>query len=742
MSGLHPKYDGRLSIFGKIRNGVVYIAHRGGALRYPENTDEGFTAANADGQILLECDVRELSDGELGIFHGETIDSVTTGTGNTADQNAAAFEALTIDAGSWFGGGYGNLSPILFSDFLSSHKGSGNLLFPELKYPTSGDTEDYGNAAVAALDAAGVPSRKCLIQSFSATPLGPIVDAGYQACIIESATTSQTIATIQAAGIEYAALSNTLSDARIGAWLTAGFNVFVWTINRRSERDRILALGVHGIVTDDPEYLSSDIPIATSDNFASQEWQAGMVPYNSNYGVEAGTHLTATARGRFSDTDAWGYDDSGVFDYRGCLQGWACPINSDPAADEYVIDFKVTHGAVSGGSQTRWAGISIAATDDKFTDGSQGGTFSDHVDSYLFVLRKNGTIQIYRRAFAAGVLLSESTGGTAISDDETVRYQLEVNETKLQIRRLNGSGTVVQTATSFDVTPGYRGGYFHLGHSWAPALFRDISITASTAYNLWTAAQEGADLWFAPESEYTGGTWRDISGNTDHFTQGTAGNQPTASTVGSLAALDFDGTTDFLDAPAAALDTFNDVNKAWVLAVYRHDVADVSDTERPLYTAANNSTASRVYLGVGSTTSGAANKIYFGGRRLDADSFAYSGFGPALTAGQVTILLGYMDWTARTAEIWLDGEQEATASSLWTGSGNTSATDSASMRIGGNTGASPIRFLNGRVAELVVGTSELSSDDIDKLFGWAAHKHGLEGNLPGDHPYKSTAPTA
>lgn len=43
---------------------------------------------------------------------------------------------------------------------------------------------------------------------------------------------------------------------------------------------------------------------------------------------------------------------------------------------------------------------------------------------------------------------------------------------------------------------------------------------------------------------------------------------------------------------------------------------------------------------------------------------------------------------------------------------------------------------------IVVGTDQtLSQSDIDKLFGYAAHKHGLVDKLPNGHPYKTDAPT-
>lgn len=44
------------------------------------------------------------------------------------------------------------------------------------------------------------------------------------------------------------------------------------------------------------------------------------------------------------------------------------------------------------------------------------------------------------------------------------------------------------------------------------------------------------------------------------------------------------------------------------------------------------------------------------------------------------------------------------------------------------------------MCELVASSTELSLTDLQKLEGYFAHKWGLTSNLPGAHPYKSSAP--
>lgn len=46
------------------------------------------------------------------------------------------------------------------------------------------------------------------------------------------------------------------------------------------------------------------------------------------------------------------------------------------------------------------------------------------------------------------------------------------------------------------------------------------------------------------------------------------------------------------------------------------------------------------------------------------------------------------------------------------------------------------------IKSLIVKTDDnLTQDTIDRLFGYAAHKHGLTAKLPANHPYKNNAPT-
>ena len=52
--------------------------------------------------------------------------------------------------------------------------------------------------------------------------------------------------------------------------MATGLNIGAWTVNRRYRRDQLIALGVAGFFSDDPAYLSRDLPFLDQDEFVSQ----------------------------------------------------------------------------------------------------------------------------------------------------------------------------------------------------------------------------------------------------------------------------------------------------------------------------------------------------------------------------------------------------------------------------------------------------------------------------------------
>lgn len=258
----------------------------------------------------------------------------------------------------------------------------------------------------------------------------------------------------------------------------------------------------------------------------------------------------------------------------------------------------------------------------------------------------------------------------------------------------------------------------YVAYDWTPENLTNPS-------KLWLSAESAAK-----DSSNRVSQMQDISGNKYHADQTTNTNKP----LFVSQEVRFDGVDDYLTISSSANNLFRSVNKAWVFAVFKRDQVDYN--QRPLINFSNNATSARVSFNVGSTE----NQIYFGGRRLDSDSYGRATHEEPIIAGKYYICLGYIDYSANTIELWVDGALSDKNINSFPSSGNTSDTASSTIRIGANAGIVPTVFFNGDLSFTMVGNTQLSTEERQKLEGWAAHKYGLTDNLPVDHPYKNRKP--
>ena len=83
------------SLPGPLHHAPLAFAHRG-ADPTRENTMAAFRRAVQLGYRYLEIDVRTSADGELVVFHDETLDRITDGSGNLSDKTWAELAELRV----------------------------------------------------------------------------------------------------------------------------------------------------------------------------------------------------------------------------------------------------------------------------------------------------------------------------------------------------------------------------------------------------------------------------------------------------------------------------------------------------------------------------------------------------------------------------------------------------------------------------------------------------------------------
>lgn len=113
----------------KAGEGFVNYAHRGASEYAPENTMLAFYTGMYMGANGIETDVQRTKDGVLVLFHDETVDRMTSGTGPLADFTLAQLQQLDITKNGLVD------KIVVFEDFLQ-HFAFRDIVFAiELKGP-------------------------------------------------------------------------------------------------------------------------------------------------------------------------------------------------------------------------------------------------------------------------------------------------------------------------------------------------------------------------------------------------------------------------------------------------------------------------------------------------------------------------------------------------------------------------------------------------------------------------------
>jgi hypothetical protein len=233
----------------------------------------------------------------------------------------------------------------------------------------------------------------------------------------------------------------------------------------------------------------------------------------------------------------------------------------------------------------------------------------------------------------------------------------------------------------------------------------------------------------------------DKSGNGYHLGQSNSSRRPVYSATGldgSRPGLSYaSATTCELVRNIAPIPTINAVSGVTVAAVANF----TSLTANRMYTnfLAGSSALPNTRTGFGLQNSGA---LLGAGRRLQSDALAQvtsTTLAPAL--GSNVFISGKFDYAAARLSLRMNGTADNNLPFLT--AGNSNATDSRGIAIGGNSdtisaGGSPI---NGNMGENLFILGAVSEATMDVIDGYLAHRWGLTSLLPNGHVYKNEAPT-
>lgn len=221
----------------------LVLAHRGSPR--PDGTIAGAERSIALGVEILEMDVRLTRDGHAVILHDATVDRTTDGKGPVAGMSLE--ELKRLDAGAKYGVP-GERIPTV-AELLAAVRGRATVTL-ELKVVAAAEKVVE---AVRAADAFGW----AVVRSSDLERLGALKKAEPRLLTGAMAAWPTSVARLAELGVAaYTPASNaTLSREDVARLRSPRIAVWATLTNDEAEMRRLAALGVDGIITDDPGLL-------------------------------------------------------------------------------------------------------------------------------------------------------------------------------------------------------------------------------------------------------------------------------------------------------------------------------------------------------------------------------------------------------------------------------------------------------------------------------------------------------
>ncbi|WP_139489635.1 glycerophosphodiester phosphodiesterase [Brevibacillus dissolubilis] len=231
-------------------NPLIY-AHRGASGNYPENTMNAFRAAVEQGADGIEIDVQLTRDGEPVVIHDHNLDRTTTGKGSV--QAHTLKEIRKLNAGRWFDPSLRQVRVPHLVEVLSLIQTTRVKLIIELK-----------NFVVAQPGLEEITVD--LINHFKVRDLVTISSFNYNSLQqVKVLNPLQKTAMLYFGNLqtpwqvakqyhadEIHAPHAQLTPALVEDCQKHATTIVAWTVNERADLERVIRMGVDGVITDFP----------------------------------------------------------------------------------------------------------------------------------------------------------------------------------------------------------------------------------------------------------------------------------------------------------------------------------------------------------------------------------------------------------------------------------------------------------------------------------------------------------
>jgi glycerophosphoryl diester phosphodiesterase len=243
------------------------IAHRGSSAYAPENTLAAFELAMRQGADAIELDAKLSVDGQVVVIHDQTVDRTTPNTGRVDELTLA--ELRKMDAGSHFDIAFKGESIPTLDEVL---KAIGQLGIINIELSNYNALNNDLPDKVAALVKHHKLWRRVIFSSFNPialfrirrlvpeAPIGLLAQRGNKGFFARSWLGRLT---------GYQSLNPQLCDVtpQLVSWVhQRGCKIFAYVVNQEKDMHDLFAMGVDGILTDDPVLAKQTLQEITTSN--------------------------------------------------------------------------------------------------------------------------------------------------------------------------------------------------------------------------------------------------------------------------------------------------------------------------------------------------------------------------------------------------------------------------------------------------------------------------------------------
>jgi len=229
-----------------VRDDVQVIAHRGAAVNAPENTLAAVRQAIRDQADWIEIDVQETADGAVVVVHDSDFMKLA---GEPLKVWDGTLEQIRrIDVGSWRDPRFAGEQVPTLREVLEAVSGRAKLVI-ELKY--YGHDQMLEQRVVDLVEAAGMADDVAIMSlKYPALQKVRALRPEWRIGLLAA----KAVGDLSRRDVDFLAVNQGMATAPfVRRAEAAGMPVFAWTINDPVTLARVVAAGVSGIITDDPE---------------------------------------------------------------------------------------------------------------------------------------------------------------------------------------------------------------------------------------------------------------------------------------------------------------------------------------------------------------------------------------------------------------------------------------------------------------------------------------------------------